>query len=182
MAHCFEARWAAVCRGCTMPIQVGDRIRHDPSGTAGAFVHGICPVPQQILAGGVTVEAIRARVQVDGSDPAVILIPSGSAITAATIAARAVMAAPPIAKVAPVQRIRASGRGGRADRAAADPRLPPAGSALQGRFKGQTFRAQLLADGHVAMGGVQYATLSAAAKVARGGIPTSGFVFFGLTG
>jgi len=73
-------------------------------------------------------------------------------------------------------------RGGRADRSAADPRLPAPGTTLQGRYHGEVFKAKVLDGGKVRMNGVVYGTLSAAAKAARGGKPTSGFVFFKVKG
>lgn len=184
-SHGFTARWPGVCRACTTPIKVGDRIRHWPNGDPAALAHETCPAAALIQTGGSSVEAVRAHVQLPGSKRTEILIPSASAVAAATIAARAVaagkMAAVP--KAAPDQQVQARRRrrpGGRIDRAADDPRLPAPGTLVQGRYRGQTITAEILTGGHVRMDGVEYPTLSTAAKVARGGIPTSGFVFFGL--
>lgn len=184
-SHNFLARWVGVCRSCTTQIKIGDRIHCDPNGEKAAYVHAVCPQAQLIQAGGVAIEAIRARYRIPGSRPAEILIPSCQAVAAATIAARAVAVSSPapVAKVGSDRRqpiAMRRGPGGRSDRGAADPRLPPAGTAVTGRFKGQVFEAEILGGGPVRMEGVEYPTISAAAKHARGGIPTSGFVFFGL--
>ena len=73
-------------------------------------------------------------------------------------------------------------RGGRRDRSVQDPRLPAVGTTVEGHYKGEAFKAKILDGGRVRMNGAIYATLSAAAKAARGGKPTSGFVFFKVKG
>lgn len=61
-----------------------------------------------------------------------------------------------------------------------DQRLPPAGSLLVRRYKGQHLQVEVLNDGF-RYAGEQYASLSAVAKAITGS-HTNGFLFFRLTG
>ena len=61
-----------------------------------------------------------------------------------------------------------------------DPRLPPPGTVLTRRYKGQDLHVQVLADGFV-FTGVLYPSLSAVAKAITGS-HCNGFLFFRLSG
>ena len=61
-----------------------------------------------------------------------------------------------------------------------DPRLPPPGTVLTRRYKGQDLHVQVLANGF-AFTGVLYPSLSAVAKAITGS-HCNGFLFFRLTG
>ena len=62
----------------------------------------------------------------------------------------------------------------------ADPRLPPPGSVLARKYRGQTLQVRVLADGFEFEGAV-YPSLSATAKAITGS-HCNGFLFFRLAG